>query len=69
MSPNSGLKISNTAQHDTAYLGRRLRDETDAATDARSLSATLIHVALATAYAKRCCSAADQAWLAETRLW
>lgn len=54
---------------DTGYLKRRVREEADAAASAGSLAATLIHVALATAYAKRCGQAGDRAWVANHRLW
>jgi hypothetical protein len=63
------VKSSNITEKDIEYLRRRVRAEAEAACDAGSLAATLIHVALATAYAKRCCYANDQTWVAETRLW
>ena len=57
------------AQHDAVYLKRRVQEEASAAASAHSLAATLIHVELATAYAKRCCNAGDQTGIAEHRLW
>ncbi len=57
------------AQHDAVYLRRRVKDEAAAAARAHSLAATMIHVELATAYAKRCCNADDQVAVAEHRLW
>lgn len=39
---------------DLTYARRRVREEADAAATASSLAATLIHVDLAIAYAKRC---------------
>lgn len=59
----------DVALRDTVYLKRRVRQEADAAASAGSLAATLIHVALATAYAKRCGQAGDRAWVANHRLW
>ncbi len=56
-------------QLDRAYLTRRVREEAGAAASAQSIAATLIHAALSTAYAKRCCYADDQAWVAEHRVW
>lgn len=69
MSFESGSGSFDAAQRDTVYLKRRVRDEADAAARAGSLAATLIHVALATAYAKRCSRADDQAWMAARRVW
>ena len=57
------------AQRETVYLRRRVRDEADAAASAHSLAATLAHVELATAYAVRCRSADDRAWIADHRIW
>ena len=56
-------------QSEAAYLKRGVRDEADAAARAGSVAATLIHLELATASAKRCSRADDQAWLAQSRLW
>ncbi len=54
------LPEGQTGQQDDAgasgsllYLQRRVREEAEAAIRASSMPATLIHVALATAYAKR----------------
>lgn len=51
------------------FLRRRAREELDAAADASSHAATLIHAALAAAYAGRSRSAGDEAWMAANRLW
>lgn len=64
-----GLENCDVAQNDTVYLRRRVRDEAAAAARAGSMAATLIHVALAAAYAKRCSSSGDGAWIAAHRLW
>ncbi len=65
----TGMEITDHAERDIEYLRRRVRAEAEAACSAGSLAATLIHVVLATAYAKRCCYAHDRTWVAETRLW
>ena len=64
-----GSERLNLAQHETAYLSRRVCEEAEAAAHADSLSATLIHVALATAYADRCRKAYDRDWVAKHRVW
>ena len=69
MSCHVGAESFDGAPDHTLYLRRRVREEADAAASAHSLAATLIHVALATAYAERCCNAGDQAWIAANRLW
>lgn len=69
MSFEVGSRNFDVAQRDSAYLRRRVREEADAAVGAHSLAATLIHVSMATAYAKRCCDADDRAWVANNRLW
>lgn len=69
MSFESGSASFENAQGDAVYLKRRVRDEANAAALAGSMAATLIHVALATAYAKRSCHASDRAWIAEHRVW
>jgi len=69
MSFDNGPESFDAAQRDTIYLKRRVRDEADAAARAGSMAATLIHVALATAYAKRCSRDGDQAWIAAHRAW
>ena len=56
MSFEVGPESFNISQEDRFYLRRRVREEAAAAASAHSLSATLIHVELATAYAKLCCN-------------
>jgi hypothetical protein len=55
------------------YLQRRVREEAEAAVRATSMPATLIHVALATAYAKRFGEVSHGGvavgWADEHRLW
>lgn len=55
------------------FLARRVREETEAAIKARSAGATMIHVVLATAYAKRLGEASSrqksQTWADLHRLW
>ena len=51
------------------YLRRRVREEVDAAASANSHAATLIHVALASAYAEKSFNAGDRAWIADNRVW
>lgn len=69
MSFYAGAETVDGALEHTQYLRCRAVEEADAAARAPSHAATLIHVALATAYAERFCSASDQAWIAATRLW
>lgn len=69
MSLHLGAEIIDCAPDHAVYFERRMREEVDAAASANSHAATLLHVALATAYAEQCCQAGDQAWIAETRLW
>ena len=69
MSIATGSKNSSKAQLDTAYLRRRALQEADAAASAHSLAFTLIHIALATAYAGRCSDADGRAWVANHRVW
>ena len=59
-----------------AYLESRVREEADAAARAASVEATLAHVVLATAYARRLnefcggrSTRAADAWVQEHRLW
>ena len=59
-----------------AYLESRTREEADAAATASSIEATLVHVVLATAYAKRLneCSSGRlplpaDSWVQEHRIW
>ena len=60
--------FDDTADH-LLYLRRRVREEVDAAASANSHAATLIHVALASAYAEQSLSAGDRAWIADNRVW
>ena len=69
MSFETGAGSLDVGQANLVYLKRRAREEADAAARAGSMAATLIHGALATAYAKRCCAADGQSWVAENRLW
>ena len=66
------------AEHsiELAYLESRTREEADAAARASSIEATLVHVVLATAYAKRLnkCSGGRlplpaDSWVQEHRVW
>jgi hypothetical protein len=59
-----------------AYLESRVREEADAAARASSVEATLVHVVLATAYARRLneCSSGRftvpaDSWVHEHRIW
>lgn len=59
-----------------SYLSRRVHEEAEAAVRATSVEATLIHVLLATAYAKRFgevsareASSAGQSWVDQNRIW
>jgi hypothetical protein len=59
-----------------AYLESRVREEADAAARASSVEATLAHVVLATAYAKRLNECSNgrltlpaDSWAQEHRLW
>lgn len=63
------LKSVEVALREAQYLRRRVREEADAGASANCLASTLAHVALANAYANRCCDAADRAWVAEHRAW
>lgn len=72
------VEISASASGDAGetlrYLERRVRDEARAAATATSVKATLIHVLLATAYAKRfgetsASAMSADAWLQEQRVW
>lgn len=61
---------------DLAYLECRVREEADAAARASSVEATLVHVVLATAYARRLneCSSGRlslpaDSWAQEHRVW
>ncbi len=50
----NGSQIEVLAKRDLDYLRVRVREEAGAAVSAETLASTLIHVVLATAYAKRC---------------
>jgi hypothetical protein len=65
----SGTANLSAADDDRVYLKRRVHDEAAAAARADSLAATLIHAALAAAYARRSCLAEDRAWVAQHRIW
>lgn len=65
----SGTANLSAVGDDRDYLKRRVRDEAAAAARAGSMAATLIHVALAAAYARRCCLADDRDWVAQHRIW
>lgn len=59
-----------------SYLHCRMVEEADAAAKASSMEATIIHVTLATAYAKRLCAhsgwpaaSADRQWAGQHRVW
>ena len=54
MAHESRLEKSRIVERDLNYARRRVREEANAAAAAGSLAATLIHVDLAIAYAKRC---------------
>lgn len=54
MAHESRPKKSLVQERDRNYARRRVREEADAAATAGSMAATLIHVDLAIAYAKRC---------------
>ncbi len=64
-----GTESFNDTPDHMLYLRRRVREEVDAAASANSHAATLIHVALATAYAEQSFSAGDRAWIADIRVW
>ena len=67
MSAANVLPRSERAQRSKAlaYLESRVREEADAAATASSVEATLVHVVLATAYAKRL----NDSWVQEHRVW
>lgn len=69
MSFEVSLESIDVAQPDAMYLRRRVQEEAAAAASADSLAATLIHVELATAYARRCRDEDDLASVAKHRLW
>ena len=59
-----------------SYLHGRMIEEADAAVKASSMEATIIHVTLATAYAKRLCDHSgwsavshDKHWIDHNRVW
>ncbi len=71
----NGPQMEVFAKSDLDYLRGRVREETEAAVNAESVAATLIHVVLAKAYAERCAGGSDRlvaagrAWLDDHRLW
>ncbi len=72
----TGPQDERTASPSLEYLQRRVREEAEAAVRASSMPATLIHVALATAYAKRFGEmsnlapvSAEQRWADDNRVW
>ncbi|MEO6225927.1 MAG: hypothetical protein ABIO80_08785 [Sphingomicrobium sp.] len=69
MTIDAGAHTFSTASGDPAYLRRRAVEEARAAVGAKSLASTLIHVELATAFARRCRDVADRAWVAQHRIW
>ena len=75
MAFENGPQIEVYAKCDLYYLRGRVREEADAAVNAESVAATLIHVVLAKAYAERCAGGSDRlvaagsAWVDEHRPW
>ena len=69
MSFHLGAEIIDCTPDHALYFRRRVREEVDAAASASSHAATMLHIALATAYAEQCGNAGDRAWIADTRLW
>ena len=78
MSACDNLERAQLAERSAAlaYLESRVREEADAAARAASVEATLAHVVLATAYARRLneCSSGRvtlpaDSWVQEHRLW
>ncbi|MEO6582481.1 MAG: hypothetical protein ABIN68_06730 [Sphingomicrobium sp.] len=75
MAFDSGSQIEVFAKSDLDYLRGRVREEADAAVNAESIAATLIHVVLAKAYAERCAGGSDRlisagrVWVDDHRLW
>lgn len=74
---STGLADDGRNEPDSlGYLSRRVRQEAEAAVLASTAESTLIHVLLATAYAKRFgevsaqgASSAGQSWVDRHRLW
>lgn len=70
----NGSQIEDFATCDLDYLRGRVREEANAAVSAETLASTLIHVVLATAYAKRCGGSDDRivdsgrAWVEKVRI-
>ena len=72
----AGAQDDASASGSLSFLQRRVREEAEAAVRASSMPATLIHVALATAYAKRIgeisnreTASAEQKWADDNRVW
>ncbi|MEO7365663.1 MAG: hypothetical protein ABIW03_05030 [Sphingomicrobium sp.] len=75
MTFENGSQIEVFTKSELDYLRGRVREEADAAVNAESVAATLIHVGLAKAYAERCAGGSDRlvaagrAWMDDHRLW
>lgn len=76
MKAENGSDRRDMRQRDLDYLRDRVREEADAAAAASSMAVTLVHLSLATAYAKRCCAqpgwtsgADERLWADEHRIW
>lgn len=77
MSSDSERTIASAVSSATlSYLEGRVREEADAAASASSVEATVIHLRLATAYARRfgersgrSISFAGESWIGEHRVW
>ncbi len=68
MAFENGSQMEVFAKRDLDYLRGRVREEAAAAVSAETLASTLIHVVLATAYAKRC-GGGDDRIVASSRAW
>ncbi|MBA3512478.1 hypothetical protein [Sphingomonas sp.] len=73
---SDGIRQGTEAPVTLSYLESRVREEADAAATATSLEATLIHLRLATAYAKRFDDCAGRSsnsnvrsWVEDHRVW
>lgn len=63
------MSPDGAAGADLAYLESRVRAEAGAAAAASSLAATLIHVSLATAYARRFGECTERNMVLNGRIW
>jgi hypothetical protein len=68
--------LTDWSSSSRSYLARRVQEEAAAAADATSLEATIIHLKLATAYARRLSEEVAfpwhlraQSWADEHRIW